>query len=315
MNKQLISRISNGFGNQMFLYAASYAFAKKNNYDLFLDIYTGINHDIRRNKKDKFKHYEPKYELDIFNLSCKFLNKDLTFDSNYGYLKRKFSIFIDRFKKNKNFLLEKKNSQKNHFFNPIDQSFFQNKKIYIEGHFESEKYFLEYRNDILKEFNFRNIIDYNKKYYENIVSSNSISLVFRSDRFTEKYKDEYSQKKINKTKKFEDDQYSYILKSINYFNKKISNPKFFLFSDDFSKIEKKLYNQDNIIFVKDFISNKILEDFFLMLKCKNYAVGPTTFHWWAAWLNDNPDKICVRPLNLNPSNNIDFWPESWHIIK
>ena len=60
--------------------------------------------------------------------------------------------------------------------------------------------------------------------------------------------------------------------------------------------------------------DKILEDFFLMLKCKNYAVGPTTFHWWSAWLNNNPDKICVRPHNLNPSNNIDFWPESWDII-
>ena len=52
-----------------------------------------------------------------------------------------------------------------------------------------------------------------------------------------------------------------------------------------------------------------------MIKCKNYAVGPTTFHWWSAWLNNNPDKICVRPHDLNPSNNIDFWPESWDIIK
>ena len=116
-------------------------------------------------------------------------------------------------------------------------------------------------------------------------------------------------------KKFEDDQYVYILKAIEYFNKRISNPKFFLFSDNFTKIENKLKNFNNIIFVKNFLSNKTLEDFFLMIKCKNYAVGPTTFHWWSAWLNNNPDKICVRPHNLNPSNNIDFWPESWDIIK
>ena len=315
MNKKLISRISNGFGNQMFLYATSYVLAKKNNYDLFLDIHTGINHDIKRSKKNKFKNYIPKYELEIFNLSCDVLNKDLTFDSTLGYLKRKIYVFLDRFKKNKNFIFEKKNLQKRHFFNQIDQSFFQNKKIYIEGHFESEKYFLEYRNDILNEFDFKNKITCNEKYYENIVNSNSISLVFRSNRFTEKYKDEKSSEKINKTKKFEDDQYVYILKAIEYFNKRISNPKFFLFSDDFTKIENKLNNFNNIIFVKNFLSNKTLEDFFLMIKCKNYAVGPTTFHWWSAWLNNNPDKICVRPHNLNPSNNIDFWPESWDIIK
>ena len=23
------------------------------------------------------------------------------------------------------------------------------------------------------------------------------------------------------------------------------------------------------------------------------------------------NKICIRPKNINPSNNLDFWPESW----
>ena len=57
----------------------------------------------------------------------------------------------------------------------------------------------------------------------------------------------------------------------------------------------------------------IFEDFFLMSKCKHFAVAPTSFHWWAAWLNNGADKICLRPSNefLNPSNNSDFWPESW----
>ena len=67
MRNKLITRISNGLGNQMFLYATAYTLAKKGNYDLFLDIYSGINHDIKKNKKKKFKHYIPKYELDIFN--------------------------------------------------------------------------------------------------------------------------------------------------------------------------------------------------------------------------------------------------------
>ena len=50
-----------------------------------------------------------------------------------------------------------------------------------------------------------------------------------------------------------------------------------------------------------------------MYKCKHFAVAPTSFHWWAAWLNNNDDKICLRPSNdfLNPSNSADFWPDSW----
>ena len=51
--------------------------------------------------------------------------------------------------------------------------------------------------------------------------------------------------------------------------------------------------------------------FFLLKNCKYFIVGPTTFHWWGAWLSDYKDKICIRPKNLNPSNNVDFWPNSW----
>ena len=311
MKNKLISRISNGFGNQMFLYAASYVFAKKANYDLFLDIYTGINHDIKKNNYKDFKHYVPKYELDVFNLSSNILTHNLSFDSKLGYIKRKIYIFLDIFKKNKKFIIEKTNKENKNFFTDIDKSYFLNKNIYIEGYFESEKYFLDYRNDILNEFTFKKYINCNKKYYSQIVNSNSVSLAFRSDRFTEKYNDNNSTVKINKTKEFELKQLDFIFKSIDYFNKKIPNPKFFLFSDNFENIPKKLLNSNNIVLVKEFLSNKVLEDFFLMTKCKNYAVSPTTFHWWSAWLNDNPNKICLRPENLNPSNNSDFWPISW----
>ena len=37
MSKNLIIKISNGFGNQMFLYASAYAFSKKLDYNLLID--------------------------------------------------------------------------------------------------------------------------------------------------------------------------------------------------------------------------------------------------------------------------------------
>ena len=64
--------------------------------------------------------------------------------------------------------------------------------------------------------------------------------------------------------------------------------------------------------LKIFLSNKVFRRFFfLCLNVKNYAVAPTSFNWWSAWLNNNPNKICLRPKNINPSTNIDFWPDSW----
>ena len=54
-----------------------------------------------------------------------------------------------------------------------------------------------------------------------------------------------------------------------------------------------------------------MQDFFLMTQCKNFIVGPTSFHWWGAWLSNNDNKICVRPQDINPSNNTNFGPDSW----
>ena len=39
MKNNLIARISNGFGNQMFLYATAFAFSKKLNKELSLNKY------------------------------------------------------------------------------------------------------------------------------------------------------------------------------------------------------------------------------------------------------------------------------------
>ena len=75
----------------------------------------------------------------------------------------------------------------------------------------------------------------------------------------------------------------------------------------------KYFDTNKFIFV---INNKdkILTDFFLLTQCRYFIVGPSTFHWWGAWLSNFDDKICVRPKNLNPSNNRDFWPEKWVTI-
>ena len=314
--KKLICRISNGFGNQMFMYAASYSFSKQLNYKLFLDTFSGINQDIKKSLKKGFKHYKPQYELSIFNLTANILSKDLTFDSFFGYFKRKILIFLDKFTFKKRFIIESKDTTKKTYY---DNSYLNNNfnsNIFVEGHFESEKYFLNYRSDLLNEFSFNKNIKCIDNYLDSIINSNSISFAMRRDRFTESFDDDKNSVKLKKTFDFEKAQFDFIVNSINYFKKRVTNPKFFLFSDNFDELEKMFSHIDNLTFIKDYLSNKVLEDFFLMSKCKHFAVAPTSFHWWAAWLNNGSDKVCLRPSNeiLNPSKNSDFWPKTWIAI-
>ena len=105
MDKNFIVKIANGFGNQMFLYASAYAFSKKLGYNLLIDDETGIIHDIRKSKEKKRIHWTPKYELDIFNLKSKIANKEYKFLNNQEHLKRKYLKFIDKYSKNKKFLI------------------------------------------------------------------------------------------------------------------------------------------------------------------------------------------------------------------
>ena len=108
-----------------------------------------------------------------------------------------------------------------------------------------------------------------------------------------------------------EDIINYIKNGVNYFKNKINNPKFFIWSNNFSDLDN-IFDRNKFIFVQN---NDYINDFYLFGFAKHFIVSPSSFHWWGAWLNQNPNKICVRPSdNLNPSNNKDFWPESWSII-
>ena len=59
MKNKIIIRLSNNLGNQMFMYATAYTFAKKLNRDLFIDNETAY----------KERNNIHKYDLDIFDIS------------------------------------------------------------------------------------------------------------------------------------------------------------------------------------------------------------------------------------------------------
>jgi hypothetical protein len=58
-------------------------------------------------------------------------------------------------------------------------------------------------------------------------------------------------------------------------------------------------------------------DFYLLSLCKHNIISNSTFGWWAAWLNQNPNKVVVttqlwidpKLYHLHPV--LDVWPEGW----
>tara|TARA_Y100000590_G_scaffold467765_1_gene647879 strand:- start:173 stop:1111 length:939 start_codon:yes stop_codon:yes gene_type:complete len=309
MNKNLVVKISNGFGNQMFLYAAAYGFSKKLGYNLLIDNETGVMQDLKKWNKKKRINWKPKYELEIFNLRAGIAENKY----KLGYTKRKFIKFLDHFSTKKNFLIEQRNKDKKTQYSDHYLKQKYSETIYPEGYFESENYFRDYRNHLLEEFSFKSNPDLKDNVFKKIIdSSNVVSIAFRSKRYLEFLSDYKDAKKVKKTSDFENLAVKYIYRGVEYFKSKIANPKFLIWSDDFENLDN-YFDPKIFTFVKNDINNKIILDFFLMRQCKYFIVGPTSFHWWSAWLCDDKKKIIIRPKDseLNVSSNINFWPESW----
>ena len=295
LKKTLTVRLAQGIGNQLFMYANAYSLSKSYNYQLFIDNTSGYF-----KKKDQLRTYE----LNNFLLEENIATSDLKFDTHIKNLKRKILIKLDKFRNYRSFILEKNDASKKTFFTKINLDNCSN-KLFLEGHFESEKYFYEYKDDLKKIFKVKNnLLENNNLYIDDIKNNNSVSICIRQNRYSEgRFKNN------DKSLKFTKDTIDYIHRAITYIKKKIDNPTFFVWSNDFKNLREH-FNEKEYVFVENSI-NKSLNDFHLFNFSKHFIVGPTSFHWWGAWLNNNPNKICLRPKNINPSNNNDFWPNEW----
>ena len=299
MKKKIVAKISEGLGNQLFMYANAFSLSKKNNLEYYIDPFSGYF-----KRKHRYKYY-----LNRFQITSKLATSEYTFANYFKHTLKKLLIFSDNFKKYKKFVFEKKSKNKECKYNQLDLTLTSN-TFFLDGNFESEKYFLNYRDELLNEFKIKNsYIFINNKYLNLINNKNVISICVRQNRFSERIKNMSNKKSILKSQLFVKETVDYVYKSISYFDKIIKDPIYLVWSNDFTGLEK-YFKTNKFIFVENH-NDKALTDFYLLTQCKYFIVGPSTFHWWGAWLSSHRDKICLRPKNLNPSKNIDFWPEKW----
>ena len=64
-----------------------------------------------------------------------------------------------------------------------------------------------------------------------------------------------------------------------------------IFSDDLDWC-KETFLGDRFTFVS---GNRDYQDLFLMSMCKNNIIANSSFSWWGAWLNTNPNKKVIAP--------------------
>ena len=197
MEKNLIVRIGEGLGNQLFMYANAYSLSKKFGYNLYIDDESGFS----KNKRSR------SYNLNFFDIPEKLCPEQLKFNNFIKNFKRKSLKFIDNFISNKKFIIEEVDKNKQTKFHEISK--LGSIQMFIEGHYESELYFKDYEKDLKKILKIKyDLINKDNQYINQIKQSNSVSIHLRKNRFSE---DLNNQKTSNNEKNilFEKDSKKY----------------------------------------------------------------------------------------------------------
>jgi hypothetical protein len=181
-----------------------------------------------------------------------------------------------------------------------------NDGVYLDGFFQSEKYFKDIEPTIRKDlllkepsFSQEALI-----YKEKIVNSNSVGIHIR--------RGDYLHSQLHNICDL-----NYYAKAIEYIKERLTDPSFFVFSDDIAWCLKNIKLDNNYFIRLPDSKRHFISDFWLLSLCKHTIIPNSTFSWWAAWLNANPDKIVVVPHRwfadetLNAKALQDTIPEKW----
>ncbi len=95
-----------------------------------------------------------------------------------------------------------------------------------------------------------------------------------------------------------------------------ARPTFFVFSDDIGFARESLTNLGNVVFMDTNDEMSAVEDLRLMSSCRHHIIANSTFSWWGAWLNPNPDKVVMVPDPCFQTEDyyIDLIPPTWRRI-
>lgn len=171
------------------------------------------------------------------------------------------------------------------------------------GGWHAENYFLQSKETILKEFNFTELDDEeNLLIKTKIKETNSVSLHVRRGDFL-------NAANINL---FGDVcTLNYYTKAVELIESKVSNPHFFVFSNDLIWVKEK-FKIKNVTYIDCNSGNNSWKDMCLMSLCKHNIIANSTFSWWGAWLNKKSDKIVVSPSRFLKNDEFtDVYPDSW----
>lgn len=164
------------------------------------------------------------------------------------------------------------------------------------GYFQNEKYFMDSSEEIVRCFKFREDV---------ILDASSIIEDFDDSVSVHVRRGDY----VNQ-------QGHHPVQNSDYYQKaltSIGSKKVFVFSDDIGWCRENLKFEGFNFHFMDVKSPYV--SMYLMSRCENNIIANSSFSWWAAWLNKNPNKKVIGPklwfgVEMNKDTS-DILPKEW----
>lgn len=175
---------------------------------------------------------------------------------------------------------------------------------YLLGTWSTENYFKNIETVIKQEFTFQKLANSkNQEILNHLLLEESVAIHIRKG-------EDYNNPRMRGTCGTD-----YYRRAIDYMKEHLTNPKFYLFTDNKKWVEDNIQDIDYLLL--DWNPTSGLEcylDMQLMSFAKHNIIANSTYSWWSAWLNANPDKIIIGPNQWFNPQNIDFSEKGRNIL-
>lgn len=257
----VIVSINGQLGNQMFQYAVGY----KNQL---------LGHRVKYELFDYIEHPNH-WALDRFGITVSAATR-----KEVLRLKDEYSTIPDRIRRKilgRHPRVVSEIGRKEYFY---DAEVFAHKRMYIDGYWQSEKYFEDIEEEIRKLYTFPNSENpKNSALADELKNGTSVSIHVRRGDYLGG---------------FPVMDMDYYIPAMKYFKEKYENVKFYIFSNDLKWCRDNFINED-VTFIDWNTGKDSIFDMYLMTQCKHNIIANSTFSWWGAWLNTNPGHEVIAP--------------------
>ncbi len=293
----ILLRLKGGLGNQMFQYALGRVLALKHNVPLLFNIEAYLDDTPRIGKGHTMSPRN--FQLDVFNTTGRIATKKEIPWLYRMYGKGRLMLIIDALRRR---IFRHKAQEL--YARRFDSRFLSlGPDSYIDGFFQSPKYFALYEDVLRKDFTLRyQPQEHIQKLFDEIQSKESLCVHIRRGDFVN-----------NKAHSVIDA--SYYDNALEILRKQIAIDMVYVFSDDIAWCKETLRFPYPTYFVgPEYVGEKDEGNMFLMSGCKNFIIPNSTFSWWAVWLSNNNNKKVVAPKvwSLDPQADMgDLVLDEW----